>query len=162
MDPKFEITAAYSEINAYYPILSGLAVLLPQMVFGLPMGTVADKVNRVTLLGIGCVLWSSTTLISGEIDSFWVFVSARVLLGVFTASCQAPALSLIRDYFPPGRRSFVNSIYSTSTYFGACLSSLSVLFIKNYGWREDYDITGAIGIFLGVVLLFTVQEPERG
>jgi MFS family permease len=87
LDPKYEITAAYSELNAYYPILSGLAVLLPQMAFGIPMGTVADKVNRVTLLGIGCVLWSSTTLISGEVDSFWVFFGARVLLGVFTASC---------------------------------------------------------------------------
>lgn len=132
------------------------------MAFGLPMGTVADKVNRVTLLGIGCVLWSSTTFISGQVDSFWVFVCARVLLGVFSASCQAPALSLIRDFFPPKRRSIVNSIYSSSTYFGACLSSLSVIFIKNYGWREDYAITGGIGIFLGVFLLFTVQEPERG
>jgi MFS family permease len=156
LDPKYEITAAYSELNAYYPILSGLAVLLPQMAFGIPMGTVADKVNRVTLLGIGCVLWSSTTLISGEVDSFWVFVGARVFLGVFTASCQAPALSLIRDYFPPNKRSTVNSIYSASTYLGAGLSSLSVIFIKNYGWREDYDITGGIGILLGFILLFTV------
>ena len=126
------------------------------MAFGLPMGTVADKVNRVTLLGIGCVLWSSTTLISGEIDSFWVFASARVLLGVFSSTDKAPALSLIRDFFPPNRRSIVNSIYSSSSYFGACLSSLSVIFIKNYGWREDYKITGGIGILLGVLLLFTV------
>ena len=87
MDPKYEITAAYSDLTAYYPILSGLAVLLPQVAFGIPMGTVADKVNRVTLLGTGCVLWSSTTLIAGEVDAFWVFAGARVLLGVFTASC---------------------------------------------------------------------------
>jgi hypothetical protein len=45
---------------------------------------------------------------------------------------------------------------------GGALSSLSVLFIKNYGWREDYDITGGIGILAGILLLLVVQEPERG
>ena len=120
------------------------------------MGTVTDKSNRVLLLGLACILWSSTTLVSGEIDSFGIFVVARVLLGVFTSACQAPALSLIRDFFPQNYRSTANSIYAFSVYLGGSLSSLSVIFIKYYGWREDFEVTGTIGILIGILLLLVV------
>lgn len=113
-------------------------------------------------MGIGCVLLSGSTLISGEVDSFWVLAGAQVFLGVFTTSFSAPAFSLLTDFFPANIRSYVNSILLSSSNFGSCLSSLSLLIIKKFGWREDFEITGWIGIFLGITLLAVVPEPERG
>lgn len=106
------------------------------------------------LIGIASILWSLTTFLSGEIDSFETFAIMRVLLGVFTAACIPPAVSLIRDYFPPAYRSQANSVFLASDYVGCCISSLSILFIKNFGWREDYEITGIFGILAGAATLF--------
>lgn len=117
------------------------------------MGLITDNTNRVRLLGIACILWSTTTLVSGEVDNFSVFVGMRVLLGVFSAAANPPAFSLIRDYFPPNYRSTANSVYAFSLYGGVCLASLSILFIKQFGWREDYDLIGAFGILFGILCL---------
>jgi MFS family permease len=86
----------------------------------------------------------------------------RVLLGVFTAACNPPALGLIRDYFPPNSRTLANSVFLASDYLGCCFSSLSIILIENYGWREDYEITGLFGIIFGAVALFYLKEPVRG
>ena len=69
------------------------------------MGKITDSFNRVQLLGIASILWSASTFVSGEYNSFEVFVIMRVALGVFTAACNPPAISLLRDYFPPAYRS---------------------------------------------------------
>ena len=144
---------AYPEMAANYRFLSGLAVLLPTAILGIFMGNITDNTNRVRLVGCASILWSMTTFAAGYVDSFEVFSLMRVLLGVFTAACIPPAVSLIRDYFPPNYRSQANSIFLASDYVGCCISSLSILFIKNYGWREDYEITGLFGIIAGVATL---------
>ena len=136
-----------------YAFLSGLAVLLPTAIVGIFMGNITDKSNRVQLLGVAGILWSLSTYLSGSVDSFEVFVVMRVLLGVFTAACNPPAISLIRDYFPPSFRSQANSVFLASDYLGCCISSLSILIIKNLGWRQDYELTGIFGIISGVLLL---------
>lgn len=114
------------------------------------------------MLGTASILWSLTTWVSGEVDSFEIFCIMRVLLGVFSAACNPPALGLIRDYFPPNSRTLANSIFLASDYLGVCFSSLSIILIKQSGWREDYKVTGIFGIVLGAITLFYMREPIRG
>mmetsp|Transcript_10493 Transcript_10493/g.17596 ORF Transcript_10493/g.17596 Transcript_10493/m.17596 type:complete len:208 (-) Transcript_10493:839-1462(-) len=146
----------------YYPLLSGIAVLLPQATFGVYAGVLSDNVSRVRMLGLATITWSTTTLIAGEIDNFMVFTVMRILFGFAVACINAPAFSLIRDYFPKDYRTTANSINSLNFYLGYCFSSLSLVFINLFGWRLDYDITGVIGILIGILLLTFLEEPERG
>jgi MFS family permease len=111
------------------------------------------------MLGIGCLLWSACTFASGEVNNFAVFITLRILFGVFTSTCNPPALSLLRDYFPKNYRSTANSVYLFGVYLGGSLASLSVLFIKEYGWRQDYEITGLVGIVASILILGFLQEP---
>ena len=126
------------------------------------MGVLTDNYTRTTIIGLACLLWSGTTLVQGEVDDFYTFAAMRVLFGVFVSAANAPAYSIIRDMFPPNYRSRANSFLSFASYLGGCLSSLSILFIQKFGWREDYDITGLIGIILGIACLFYIAEPKRG
>ena len=159
----FEITADYPDIVTYYPILSGLAILLPEIFFGTFMGTITDlSPSRVKQLGFACLACSGCTFLSGEIDNFWAFVGLRVAFGVFTSSCNPPALSLLRDYFPKNFRSTANSVFLFGIYLGCSLSSVSVLLIKEYGWRADYEITAFFGAVVGILTLVILEDPERG
>ena len=157
----YEITSYYTDLEEYYPYLSGLAVLLPQSLFTLVQGVWADKFNRVYILG-GCSLaWSSITLVSADINNFQLFCALRVLFGC-VASTGPAASGIIRDNFGPSKRATANSIFSSAGFLGGGIASLSILLIEKYGWQVDYEVVGITGIILGILLLTLIKEPERG
>ena len=125
-------------------------------------GLLADKYNRKRLMFGACLLWSTCTLLSGIINSYWVMFVCRFLLGIFESVFAPCAFSIIADYFPPSQRASANSVLNMGIYLGVGISSLSIMFIKEYGWRWTYDIIGMIGIGSGFLLLFFVKEPKRG
>lgn len=75
--------------------------------------------------------------------------------------CNPLAYSLIRDYFPPNKRSTANSIYSSGIYCGNAIASLNIIIIKNFGWRHGYIFTSYLGIALSVISAFILVEPPR-
>lgn len=126
------------------------------------MGLATDKFTRKWLLGIGCILWSLTSVATGFFNSFIVFAVCRVILGITCSICNPAAYSLIRDMFPPNRRATANSIYSSGIYIGNAISSLCISLIKSFGWRQDFIIPGYIGIIFGIFGLTFLIEPKRG
>ena len=155
---------SFPEMESLFGVLSGLAFLIPFSFFGLFTGKLADvdSLKRKDLLGVLSIVWSMTTVVSGSTDSFLVFASMRVLLGVFESANNPLAYSLIRDLFPPDFRSTAQSIMMSSIYFGGALSSLSIILIHKIGWRGDYQVTGSIGVLSGLLCLFFLNEPIRG
>mmetsp|Transcript_3752 Transcript_3752/g.6403 ORF Transcript_3752/g.6403 Transcript_3752/m.6403 type:complete len:91 (-) Transcript_3752:966-1238(-) len=87
-------------------------------------------------------------------------VGFRVLLGIFESFFNPLAYSLIRDYFPSSRRSTANSILQSGVYAGQAASSLSILLISRFGWRDDFMITGGVGMALGLVPILFMREPS--
>ena len=137
--------------------------MIPYSFVGLYTGSLTDSTdNRKNLIGLVSILWSTTTLLSGAVDSFAVFAGMRVLLGVLESACNPLAYSLIRDYFPSDQRSTANSILNSSIYIGGAVSSLSILLIQNFGWRDDYIFTGLAGMLFGLSAILFLKEPERG
>ena len=63
--------------------------------------------------------------------------------------------------FSPMERVRANSILQTSIYMGNALSSLSILLITNYGWRNDFIITGFVGMFFGFLCIVIINEPRK-
>lgn len=161
-NPLFEITSYYPNLATYYPYLSGFAVLLPQTICTLFTGIVADKYNRVNILGIASISWSLCTLLAGETDNFGIFVASRVIMGAFFSFIHPPSTGIIRDNFGPSFRATANSVYLFAGFLGGGLASLSIQIIERYGWRAAYDAIAISGILLGILCLTLVQEPERG
>lgn len=91
-----------------------------------------------------------------------MFSALRVVLGITCAACNPTAYSMIGDYFPPNRRATANSIFTSGIYVGNAVSSLSIIIIKYYGWRNDFIIPGYIGLIIGALGLLCLSEPVRG
>ena len=70
------------------------------------------------------------------------------------------AFSLVSDFFPADRRTTANSILSVANYIGIGLSSLSIILIKNVGWRKAYLAMGVLGL-LGSLGLIPFKNPKR-
>lgn len=158
----YEITTNYPDLVRDYKYLGGVPLLLPNVLFDLFVGKLSDNVNRVLLIGFCCIVYSGSTLVAGSIDDYSTFALMRITLGLFSVAAYAPAVSLIRDYFPPNLRSRAVAIFLASDFIGCSLASLTILAIENFGWRADYQAVGAFGVISGLAMVTLVQTPERG
>lgn len=138
-----------------------MAYTLPYSICGLMVGAFSHKVNRKFVLGLTMMLGGATQFMSGTINSFSFFCGMRVLHGSLNAATTPLSYSLVADYVPPERRATANSILSASIYLGISLSSLSILLIKNSGWRWAFQFMGACGIVLGAIAMVFIKEPKR-
>ncbi len=66
--------------------LMGTAFAVAQAIFSLPMGRLADRINRRTFLAVALAVWSVATAISGLASSFIALLIARFVVGAAEAA----------------------------------------------------------------------------
>ena len=142
--------------------LLGTAFTLLYAFVGLPLGRLADKIGRKSILSAGVFAWSLFTAASGLAQNFWHIFALRLGVGVGEASCAPAATSLIGDLFPPNWRAKAISIFMLGLPVGVALSfAISGTIAKAYGWRAAFLVAGVPGILCAVAVLF-IREPARG
>ncbi len=130
-------------------------------VLGIPFGWYADRGRRKYLIGIGLIIWSVFSGLTGFATDFWTLFFCRLMVGVGEATLGPAAISLLADYFPPVKRATVTSIYSMGIAVGAGLAAFLGGWIgSNYGWRWAFYLLGFPGILIAF-LIFILREPAR-
>ena len=82
-DPNIEMQAFYPKMTKYYGIWSGFTFSISFITCGLYGGYLADRFNRVRLIGITCILGSLMTYLQGAVISFELLFLFRFSLGMF-------------------------------------------------------------------------------
>jgi len=149
--------------DAALGLLAGTAFALFYVTLGVPIGRLADRVNRRNLIAVAVAVWSVMTALSGLAANIWQLTLARVGVGIGEAGCSPPAHSMIADYYPPERRSAAMGIYTLGISAGIMLAYLAGGWVvQNIGWREAFFIVGVPGLLLALIVRFTIPEPQRG
>ncbi len=129
---------------------------------GVPLGRLADRSSRKTIISAGVFVWSLMTAASGLATNFWQIFVLRLGVGVGEASCAPAATSLIGDLFPPDKRARALSIFMLGLPVGLALSfAVSGIVVRQYGWRAAFVVAGIPGVLFAIGALF-IREPERG
>ena len=162
LEPFFEISSSYPQLEAWYGTLAGLAYTLPYCIVGLFMGAITHRVNRKFLLGVTMMIGSISQFMMGRVDSFPLLCGMRVLHGSMNSATSPLTYSLVADYIPPEKRATANSILSSAIYLGIAMSSLSIMLIQRTGWRLAFQLMGMIGVGVGITSIFYIREPKRG
>jgi len=145
-------------------------------IMGLPLARLADSRSRRGVIGVGIALWSVATTMCGLAGTYGRLLLARVGVGVGEGSLQAPAISLISDYFPPERRGTAQGVYATGIFLGSGLAYFIGGWIVGlvsaqeqwtipivgsiHPWQTVFLLVGAPGLLVAA-LMWTVREPER-
>ena len=144
-------------------LLAGTAFAMFYVAMGIPLARIADRVNRRNLIAAALALWSGMTALSGFAGNIWHLTLARIGVGIGEAGCSPPAHSIIADLYPPERRSAAMGFYTLGISAGVMLAYLAGGWVvQNIGWREAFLIVGIPGLFLAVIVRFTMIEPVRG
>lgn len=142
----------------------------------IPMGLLADRGNRLLLLGAGAVVWSFGTLACGLAPDYgWLFV-ARLVVGIGEAALTPAVVSFIGDSFAGDWRGFAMGVFFTginagfsSAYAigGITLEAAEAgafagvpMLGELSAWRQVFTILSVPG-FLLPLLMFTLREPTR-
>ena len=141
-------------------LLGGTSFAIFYTLLGIPFGWVADKTSRAKLIAFGLLVWSVFSGLTGFADSFWTLFACRVMVGVGEATLGPAAISLLADYFSPGKRATVTGIYSMGIAIGAGSAALLGGYLSQYGWREAFFIVGFPGVIFAILVYF-LREPER-
>jgi len=144
-------------------LLSGFAFAIFYTTLGVPLARLADRNNRVTIMGVSLLVWSAFTGLTGLAKTFVHLLIARIGVAVGEAGCNPAAYSLIGDYFEARRRATALSIFHMGGYIGSFLGLLLGGWIGHaYGWRAAFLLVGLPGIAVALLMKLTLRELPRG
>ena len=100
-------------------LLQGLAFAIFYTLFGIPIGRLADRMNRKTIVGVGVVIWSLMATLCGLAKNFTQLFLARIGVGVGEAALSPAAYSMITDAFPREKLGRAFSVYNMGIAIGS-------------------------------------------
>src|SRR5438477_64504 len=125
----------------------GTVFTLLYAIVGLPLGRLADRIERRWILAAGVFTWSLLTAASGLARHFSQLVAARLGVGVGEATCSPASTSLIGDLFPVSRRARAASMWMLGLPLGLGLATVAGGWIlQNWGWRRAFYVAALPGI----------------
>ena len=144
-------------------LLTGPPLALFYVACGIPIAWLADRSNRRNIVAASLIVWSVFTAFCGLAQSFWQFLVGRIGAGVGEAGATPPSTALVADCFPAERRAMALSVFALGAPVGAWLASdVAGAAAQSYGWRGAFFALGVPGVLLGLLLLLTIREPQRG
>lgn len=156
------IKAEFALSDSAVGFLTGVALALFYTTAGLPLGALADRVNRRNMIVWALAIWSVFTAFCGLAQNFWQLLVARIGVGVGEAGGTPPSHSILADYFKPSERVVAMSIYAIGVCIGSALGGIGGgLLAEHFGWRAALLVFACSSIPI-LILLFTVREPRRG
>jgi len=144
-------------------MMTGLVFAVFYTTLGIPIARLADKTNRVWVIGACLTVWSAFTMIGGLSQNFIQMMLSRIGVAAGEAGCSPPAHSLIAQTVPREKRAGALAFYAIGVPIGSMLSfTVGGLLVGQVGWRMTMFILGAPGILLALLFLLTVKDPRRG
>ena len=159
-------------------LIQGAAFAIFYALMGLPLGRLADTLNRRRLIAVGIVVWSIATVSCGLTRSFGALFTARIFVGIGEATLSPAAYSLFADCFPRDRLARVVGIYTSGAVAGsgiALLAGSAVLAaFTTHGpaiwpllgtlepWQSTFVTVGLPGLLIALLIGLTATEPGHG
>jgi len=171
-DVKSDLDLTDSQVS----IILGFAFALFYTTMGIPIGRLADKKSRRTIIGIGITFWCFMTAATGIVKTYAQLFIARIGVGVGEATLSPSALSIISDYFPKEKRGtamgFFNMGVSVGSGIALILGGQIVAYFADfppiilplvgqiYEWQVLFIFIGIPGLLVAL-LMSTIKEPSR-
>lgn len=144
-------------------LISGLYFAMFYTFIAIPVGWLADRTNRVTILAVACGIWSAATVACGLARTYPELVVARMTVGFGEAGGVPPSYAIITDSFAPGYRATALGIFNLGPPIGAAVGiAFGATIAAAFDWRDAFIVVGLIGIVTAVILKLAVRDPERG
>jgi predicted MFS family arabinose efflux permease len=144
-------------------LLQGLGFAILYSVLGVPLGWLAERMNRKGLIAACLVVWSAMTAAGGFATNFLTLLLGRVGVGLGEAGFMPLSSSLLSDHFKGDRRASILAVVMLGGPLGLLLGqSVGGWIASEWGWRTAFFAIGAPGMVCALLVWLTLHEPPRG
>ena len=146
---------------------SALGPVLSAALFGLAFGALtagplADRFGRKGVLTAAVVVMGAASLISATSGNLTELTIWRFITGLGLGAAMPNAVTLINEYCPDSKRSFItNSMFCGFPAGSAFGGFFAAWLIPNYGWRALLILGGVVPLLLVVLMLWLLPESVR-
>ena len=143
-------------------LVTGLGFALTFGLLGVPLGKLADKHNRRSLIayarGLGGLLGLAGSLSVG----FFSLMFTRSGGAISDAGGTPASMSMLADLYPSENRSLAMSVLSAGASLGALMALVVGSWLaQHHGWRMTIALIGGAILLVSLLLRDTVPEPDR-
>jgi ABC-type branched-subunit amino acid transport system ATPase component/predicted MFS family arabinose efflux permease len=141
--------------------LNTVATLLTVLA-AVPIGFLADRINRVRLVAAGAFALGVMSFLTGVAPTLLVLALVRFGSGV--ARTVGPAQqSVLADAYPPTSRAGIFSVYGSAASVGRFVGPLLAGWLAGWaGWQVPFFLFAIPSLLLGFLFLGKLREPARG
>ena len=162
--------------DAQFSLMVGAAFGLFYTLVGVPLAWFLDRTSRKRLLAMAIAVWSIGTALSGMAQTYVQLFLSRFIVGAGEAVNGPAAYSITSDLFPRERMPRAIAILQIGSVAGPALTALISAFVLTAflhmkpihvpfgiirGWQLVFLIVGLPGIFVSLLVAFTMKEPVR-
>ncbi|CAH1968641.1 unnamed protein product [Acanthoscelides obtectus] len=156
----------YNGLGLDYQILAGPSFIAVFTIAGIVMGLLADKFNRVKMLGACTLVFGVAIILSGSVNEYWQLVILRMIMAAGESGCNPLSTGILSDIFPEEKRALVMSVFNWGIYGGYGIAFPVGRYVPKInafglGWRITYFGAGVVAVILAALTWFTLREPQR-
>jgi sugar phosphate permease len=138
------------------------AFLWTYLICLIPMGLLADRFGGRAITYATLGLWSLAGIWTGAATSYGSLFASRLILGVGESASYPAGGKIIREWSPASERGVAAAFLNSGAHAGLCVGSVVVgALILQFGWRESFYITGALGMALALAWFALYRRPEQ-
>jgi ABC-type branched-subunit amino acid transport system ATPase component len=142
----------------------GIGGLITTTLCAIPMGKLADRVDRMRLVGFATIFWSVAMLFRGFQATALGFFLVGVVMGIGTSNTFPVQGAVLADAYPIQARGRIYAVKNVLGRGGERIAPLLVgglMVLVDDNWRWAYWVFAWPTVALGVWALF-VPDPPRG
>src|SRR6201999_1414970 len=138
------------------------AFLWTYLICLIPMGLLADRFGGRAITYATLGLWSLAGIWTGAATSYGSLFASRLILGVGESASYPAGGKIIREWSPASERGVASAFLNSGAHAGLCVGSVVVgALILQFGWRQSFYITGALGMALALAWFAFYRRPEQ-
>lgn len=138
------------------------AFLWTYLICLIPMGLLADRFGGRAITYTTLGLWSVAGIWTGAATSYGSLFASRLVLGIGESASYPAGGKIIREWSPASERGIASAFLNSGAHAGLCVGSVVVgALILQFGWRESFYITGALGMALALAWFVFYRRPEQ-
>ncbi len=113
----------------------------------LPAGALSDRFGGKLVLGIGALLWSVSTFLTGFVESFFGLFVLRIMLGVGESVAFTTTSKIIASNVPGAQMGLANGVIGFGYLVGPAAGTLiGGVLMEMWGWRATFILFGAVSL----------------